>query len=118
MVGQHAERYLPLFLESATTTTKAVWQSIDKDGSGTLDVEELGAACCQMGKQLSEEQLAAIFQQMDTASSGEVSYEKFGETPVAIYRPVVVSVRNHGCSLASLQTTCEHANIQFTGDER
>ena len=112
MVGQHAERYLPLFLESATTTTKAVWQSIDKDGSGTLDVEELGAACCQMGKQLSEEQLAAIFQQMDTASSGEVSYEKFGETPM------IVSVRNHGCSLGSLQTTCEHANIHFTGDER
>eukprot|EP01051_Picozoa_sp_SAG22_P001036 SAG22_NODE_36_length_27184_cov_65.870076_3_plen_1288_part_00 len=79
MVGQHAERYLPLFLESGTKATEKVWQSIDKDGSGTLDIKELGAACSQMGKQLSEEQLAGMFQQMDTAGRGEVGYDKFVE---------------------------------------
>jgi hypothetical protein len=52
------------------TMAELLFQEIDTDGSGTLDWGEIDALAKQLGKPLSEEELAAAMQEMDEDGNG------------------------------------------------
>ena len=56
---------------------KVVWKSVDVDGGGTLDREELRQVLTKMGKNLTDEQLDSTMKQVDEDGSGEVEFEEF-----------------------------------------
>ncbi len=56
---------------------KVVWKSVDIDGGGTLDRDELRQVLKKMGKNLTEEQLDKTMRQVDEDGSGEVEFEEF-----------------------------------------
>ena len=55
----------------------AVFDAIDKDGSGALDHDEFGQAMHRMGLGLSKAQVASIIQRIDSDGNGEIDYEEF-----------------------------------------
>ena len=55
----------------------AVFDAIDKDGSGALDHDEFGQAMHRMGLGLSKAQVASIIQRIDSDGNGEIEYEEF-----------------------------------------
>ena len=56
-----------------------LWTQIDKDGSGTLDKDEVVEVMKQMGKQVSGTEVDAMMAEMDEDGSGEVDFEEFVE---------------------------------------
>ena len=51
---------------------------MDTDGSGKLDREEVQAGYAEFfGKNLSEEEVDAMFDYLDTDDSGEIEYTEF-----------------------------------------
>ena len=56
---------------------KAVWRSIDIDGGGTLDRDELREVLKKMGKKLSASQLTRTMNEIDGDGSGEVEFHEF-----------------------------------------
>ena len=56
---------------------RVVWKSVDIDGGGTLDRDELREVLKKMGKNLTEEQLDVTMKQVDEDGSGEVEFEEF-----------------------------------------
>ena len=56
---------------------KAVWRSIDIDGGGTLDRDELREVLKKMGKKLTASQLTRTMNEIDGDGSGEVEFHEF-----------------------------------------
>lgn len=51
----------------------------DKDGSGSIDKEELGSVMHELGKDLSEEELSALMEQLDVDGNGDIDFDEFLE---------------------------------------
>ena len=58
---------------------RRLFDAIDADGSGSLDAEEIGKLCEDMGAKLSDEELELAVRAIDTDGSGEVSFDEFCE---------------------------------------
>lgn len=56
---------------------RQVFKHFDVDGSGTIDVEELGNVFEAMGQHLSHEELQSVLQQADEDGSGEIDFDEF-----------------------------------------
>jgi hypothetical protein len=56
---------------------KAVFDSIDKDGSGALDHEEFSLAMHRLGLGLADEQVQDIIKRLDQDGDGEIDYHEF-----------------------------------------
>jgi Ca2+-binding EF-hand superfamily protein len=56
---------------------REVFQHFDADGSGTIDVEELGTVFESMGQALSQQELESLMKQADDDGSGEIDFEEF-----------------------------------------
>lgn len=56
---------------------KAVFDSIDKDGSGALDHDEFAQAMQRLGLGLADEQIADIILRFDADGNGEIDYDEF-----------------------------------------
>ena len=54
-----------------------IFNQIDEDGSGVLDLDEMGKLFARMGKKLDEAQLSQIFSDIDTDGGGEVEIGEF-----------------------------------------
>lgn len=54
-----------------------VFRHFDADGSGSIDVEELGDVFAAMGQNLSEDEIKALMAQADEDGSGEMEFEEF-----------------------------------------
>ena len=59
--------------------SKIVFEKHDKDGSGSIDANELKGACYDMGHFLSEEEIAAALHKLDTNGDGVICYNEFRE---------------------------------------
>jgi uncharacterized membrane protein YgcG len=56
---------------------KNLWATLDSDGSGALDKNEVREVMKSMGKDLDDAQLDAAMAEIDKDGSGEVEYEEF-----------------------------------------
>jgi len=56
-----------------------VFELFDEDGSGSIDVDELGHIMKSMGLDLDDQALHLIFSQMDTDGGGEIDFEEFAD---------------------------------------
>lgn len=56
---------------------REVFRHFDADGSGSIDVNELGAVFQAMGQTLSQEELESLMKQADDDGSGEMEFEEF-----------------------------------------
>ena len=56
---------------------KELFSRIDKDGSGSLDVKEVILFMKALTDDLSEENIASIFENLDEDSSGCIDFEEF-----------------------------------------
>ena len=54
-----------------------LFQQMDVDGSGTLDIEELGALCERLGKKISDKEITKAMKQMDKDGSMEADANEF-----------------------------------------
>lgn len=54
-----------------------VFKHFDTDGSGSIDVDELGEVFRAMGQDLSKDELDALMRQADDDGSGEMEFEEF-----------------------------------------
>jgi len=62
--------------ESAEALRK-VFDSIDKDKSGSIDRNEVAVLAKELGQEVKESDVEAIFSQMDTNKDGKISFEEF-----------------------------------------
>jgi Ca2+-binding EF-hand superfamily protein len=56
---------------------KALFAIFDKDGDGGITVKEIGAVMRQLGQDPTDEELAAIVQEVDADGNGEIELEEF-----------------------------------------
>ncbi|PBP19189.1 calmodulin [Diplocarpon rosae] len=56
---------------------RSAFNVFDKDGSGTISVEELGALMKTFGENLSDEDLKTMIQEVDKNGDGSIDYEEF-----------------------------------------
>ena len=56
---------------------RAVFNSIDEDGSGLLDLDEFTVAYRKIDDSLSDEQIEKLFKNADSDGSGELDYDEF-----------------------------------------
>ena len=56
---------------------RSMFDSVDVDGSGNLDIEEVATLAVSLGNKLDENQLKAAMEIMDQDGSGEVDFSEF-----------------------------------------
>ncbi|CAG5128654.1 unnamed protein product [Candidula unifasciata] len=57
-----------------------VFKSVDKDGSGKLNKNEVKRLCQESGLKLSDERLDELINEADHNNDGEIGYEEFLQT--------------------------------------
>ena len=57
--------------------TKRLFDSIDADGGGTLDIEEMKQLFKDLGLELTQDQEATVMSRIDTDGSGEIDFDEF-----------------------------------------
>ena len=70
----HTEK---LFPSEELAALREQFDSADDDGSGTIDIAELGAICSSLGEDLSRKQLEALIKDVDTNADGTVDWHEF-----------------------------------------
>ena len=54
-----------------------LFNTIDEDGSGTLETNEIAALAIELGCPMSDDEVAAAMADMDTDGGGDVDWEEF-----------------------------------------
>ena len=86
-----------------TDAITRVFDSLDTDGSGSLDAEELRTALSQLGVPMSPREAHNLMATLDADGSGSISLEEFNTWWSATLEASVNAVRNFGVSLAVAQ---------------
>jgi len=60
-------------------TVKEVFKQLDKDGSGTISVEELRASLNESGENVSLQEVKEAMTEIDASGDGEISYAEFSK---------------------------------------
>jgi hypothetical protein len=66
-----------LFTPQDLKALRDQFESADTDGSGSIDAEEMGTICAELGEKLSKKQLRALIKEVDTNGNGTVEWEEF-----------------------------------------
>lgn len=61
----------------ATKETRALFEEMDEDGSGTLDKDEIRILAKRLGKKLTNAKLDAAMAEMDADGNGDVDFDEF-----------------------------------------
>ena len=59
------------------TALQECFNTFDTDGSGSIDVEELGNVFSSFGQDLSEDEILSMINDVDADGSGEIEFEEF-----------------------------------------
>ena len=57
--------------------TKEIFRVFDKDGSGTIDAEEVRHVLHNLGEKLSDKEVGELMKEADIDGNGEIDYEEF-----------------------------------------
>ena len=68
---------------------KTMFMEVDTDGSGALDVGEIGKLCKEMGLKLNKKAEQKMMQELDANGDHEVSFEEFEGSRACGPRPCV-----------------------------
>eukprot|EP01035_Chromulina_nebulosa_P030274 gene30274-40240_t len=84
---QSSTEQTPLASTKSTSTEKIIirlksllkpfFKRYDRDGSDTLDIDELASVFHDLGEEVSQKELREIYAKMDTDNSGTIEYEEF-----------------------------------------
>ena len=74
---QHMEQLRSRKDEIFQGTIKKAFEKFDKDGSGTIDANELGQLSSDLGQPLNEDQLATALKDLDLNGDGVIDTEEF-----------------------------------------
>jgi len=80
-------------------TAERRFNSIDKDGGGTIDRSELQGALRALGMPVDERQLTTMMQRVDTARGGTVSFAEF-QAAFGHLRDADIKARPRPCSIS------------------
>ena len=69
-----ADAHLAWFRDKDART---LFDELDRDGSGALDINEVAELCKRLGKSLNKKEVDAALEAMDADGSGEISFEEF-----------------------------------------
>ena len=72
-------RFLSCELNCRRASVRNCFLGFDKDGNGHIDKNELDAVFQEMGKVLSEKDIARMMELIDKDKSGSIDYEEFTE---------------------------------------
>ena len=70
-------RFVSVFTPQELDSTKQLFQDLDADGSGSIDMHELGKLFVQMEEEVSTEELEKMMDEVDDDESGEIEYAEF-----------------------------------------
>ena len=59
------------------TLSRTLFDELDEDHSGALDIDEIEKLCKSLGKNMSKKEVASALADMDADGSGEISFEEF-----------------------------------------
>jgi EF-hand domain pair len=58
---------------------RQLFRYCDKDGSGSIDKEELGSVMHELGRDLSPDELTTLMNQLDVDGNGDIDFDEFLE---------------------------------------
>lgn len=56
---------------------RLAFDKVDKDNSGAIDLNELGSLCSSLNHEVVQEEVVALFKEIDTNHDGKISFEEF-----------------------------------------
>ena len=77
--GPEAQEEMHGMSEEEMTELKAVFKTFDKDGDGTIDVEELGTALRSLGQNPTKEEVRKLIDETDKDGSGCIEFDEFAK---------------------------------------
>ena len=77
--GPEAQEEMHGMSEEEMTELKAVFKTFDKDGDGTIDVEELGTALRSLGQNPTKEEVKKLIDETDKDGSGCIEFDEFAK---------------------------------------
>ena len=86
--------------DSQRAMAEEAFKMFDKDGGGSISVEELGQALRALGQDASEEELSRILAVVDADGSGQIEFEEFLQL-------INKELAKHTENLSSLEMTPE-----------
>ena len=108
---------------------RQAFELFDKDGSGSIDKDELKAVMQSLGQDLSEVELANLYVQMDPSGDGTIDFGEFcdvmapdaaPETPAQVAASVFLMLDKDGSgkiTAAELKESVEKVNPFVTEDD-
>lgn len=108
---------------------KEAFDSIDLDGSGKLDVEELKVAMKALGLDNRKDETDRIIQDMDKNKDGQISYEEFldlltmqitdknHDAEIRKIHSYISDENSQKISVASLKNLCEELGEEISDEE-
>lgn len=67
------------FTEDQVEHMRQLFRYCDKDGSGSIDKDELGSVMHELGRDLDDDELTALMNQLDRDGNGDVDFDEFLE---------------------------------------
>lgn len=63
--------------QDAREAYKKIFNSIDKDNSGTIDIMELRNCLSKLGKRIPEDEISKLMSTLDKDNNGSIDFEEF-----------------------------------------
>lgn len=99
---------------------RVAFDRLDDDGSGELDIDEIGQLMEQIGRKLNERQLKKMMKEIDTDGSGLVDFDEYwewwmkGVTKVRF--PWRLAALSGGCGVSSMVTAWQYWHRSYLLD--
>lgn len=99
---------------------RAAFERLDDDGSGELDIDEIGQLMEAIGRQLNEKQLQKMMQEIDEDGSGLVEFDEYWQWwmkgVTAINFPWRIAALSGGCGMSSMLTAWQYWHRSYLLD--
>eukprot|EP01043_Picozoa_sp_COSAG02_P034068 COSAG02_NODE_2362_length_9062_cov_129.948789_4_plen_1175_part_00 len=99
---------------------RAAFERLDDDGSGELDIDEIGQLMETIGRSLNEKQLDKMMKEIDEDGSGLVEFDEYWawwmKGVTAVKFPWMIAALSGGCGLSSMVTAWQYWHRSYLLD--